>query len=124
MLRLVWERWHDDQCRELNVSVSLECRSICNTPSCRDHHIQEFDGWVKSVGVLDESVELRATMGPNEKDVVDIPEPDFWFVWTGIQFRKRHKQRGRGDAGRDRQIAIREIYRFKTFRHRDRRRSR
>ena len=40
---------------------------------------------MKSVGVLDESVELGATMGPNEKDVVDIPEPDFGFVWTGIQ---------------------------------------
>ena len=40
---------------------------------------------MKSVGVLDESVELGATMGPNEKDVVDIPEPGFGFVWTGIQ---------------------------------------
>ena len=37
---------------------------------------------MKIVGVLDESVEVGSAMGPNEKDVV---EPDFGFVWTGIQ---------------------------------------
>ena len=57
----------------------------------------EFDEWVNIFGVLDQSVELRAAMGPNEKDVVDIPEPDFGFVWTSIQqppFQVSHEKVG------------------------------
>lgn len=58
----------------------------------------EFDGSVKGIDMVKESVKALFFSGPDEKHIIDVPPPNPWAAWGCVQhllFQPRHEETGK-----------------------------